>query len=275
MNVLNFFASAKGRRFTFYASVGAAIGTFSLSYFPHTFLANNYHREFVASYKEGVERSVSPTLQKRFEVAVDILKLSDFERKYIEPFMVSGFECYRIGSTQFKFGALVGIPVNYSYTRKDEIDKMSMMVRGNPVDWNSQGGLLLEQSLVLAPDEQVFGMAREIIQLQSNEVYLNSIYSTGSIVGYYILTSGLNSRMRFFYKPLSLRVALYTLSSLFVFGIYSFLTDFTQVRFPALKLVKNHDLNVYSISGEIRHADRWKTSKSWSRNDWSWCSILW
>lgn len=231
MNVLNFFASPKGRKFTFYTSVGAAIGAFSINYFPQTFLANNFHREFVAIYKEGAQLSVSETLRKRFEVAVDILKMSDFERKFVEPFMVCGFECYRIGSTQFKFGALVGIPINYSYTRKDEIDRMSMMVRGNPIDWNSKGGLLLEESLVLEPDEQVFGMTRELIQLQSNEVYYNSFISTASVIGYYVLTSGINSQKRLFYRPLSLRVALYSLSSLFMFGIYSFLTDLTQVRY--------------------------------------------
>lgn len=229
MNILKYFASPKGRRFTFFASVGAAVGAFGIHFFPHTFLANNYHREFVASYKDGVERSVSETLRKRFEVAVEILKLSDFERKLIEPFMVSGFDCYHMGSTKFRYGAFVGIPVNYSYTSKSDVDKIAVMVRGKPVDWNSQGGLLLEQSLVLTPDEQVFGMAREIIQLQSNQVYLNSFYSSASIVGYYVLTSTINSKKLLFYRPLSLRVSFYAIASLFTFGVYSFLTDFTQV----------------------------------------------
>lgn len=143
--------------------------------------------------------------------------------------MVTGFDLYHIGSTKFRFGALVGIPENYTYTATADINRMDIIIRGQPVDWNSQGGKLLEQSLVLSDDEQIFGIAREILQLQTNSIYLNSFYSSGSVIAYYAATSSLNSKMRLFYRALSLRVVMYGLVGLFVFGVYSFLTDFTQV----------------------------------------------
>lgn len=228
MGFFKFMASAKGRRFTFVASVSAAMGASAVNYFPHTFLAWK-HREIVASYKEGAERPLSDVIKKRFEIAIELLKITDFERKYIKPFTVSGFDLYNIGSTKFRNGGLIGIPVNFSYTAASDINKMDVIIRGKPVDWNSQGGKHLEHSLVLTEDEQIFGLAREIIQVQNNSVYLNSLYPAVTIFSYYALTSILNSKLRFFYRPLSLRLMLYVISGFFAFGVYSFLTDYTQV----------------------------------------------
>lgn len=101
-----YFASAKGRRFTFYASVSAALGAFSLHFVPQSFLLWK-HREFVASYHEGSELQVPTNIKKRFEMAQDYLGIGDWEKKFFIPFMVTGFDTYHIGSTKFRFGALV------------------------------------------------------------------------------------------------------------------------------------------------------------------------
>lgn len=195
----------------------------------------------MASYREGAERPVPSALLERFNIAQELLKLSDFERVYMKSFMVSGFDLYHIGSLKYRFGALVGIPVNFTYTSAAEIDKSDIIVRGKLVDWNSQGGMLLEQSLVLTEDEQIFGLAREILQLQNQKVLLNSLYPCGTITGCYFLASYLNSKMNFFYRPLSLRVMLYCLVGFFGYGVYSFFTDFLQVRLDQNSIA--HDLN--------------------------------
>lgn len=229
MSLFKYFASAKGRKFTFYASVAASLGAFSLNFFPHTFLVLK-HRDIVSAYKDGEQRKVSDTVMKRFELAVELLKVADFERRHIKPFVVTGFDLYHIGSTKFRFGGLLGMPVNFNYTAAADINRSSIIIRGQPVDWNSQGGKLLEQSLVLSDDEQVFGIIREILQLQNNSVYLNSFYSASTVLSYYVATSTLNSKLRLFYRPLSLRVMMYGIIGFFIYGVYSFLTDFTQVR---------------------------------------------
>lgn len=226
--LFNYLASARGRRFSFYAATSTALGAFLVNFAPDTFGVKKY-REIVATYREGSERPVSDRLQKRFEIAMEFLEVTDFEKRFLQPFMVSGFEPYHIGSLKYKFGALVGIPINYTYTDPSEIDKADFIIRGKPVDWNSKGGQLFEESLVLSEDEQIFGIAREIIQLRSNKVLLNSIYPTATIFMMYTIASGLNSKLRLFYRPLSLRVCLYAIVGFFGFGIFSLLTDFTQV----------------------------------------------
>lgn len=225
---LKFMASAKGRRFTFFGTCGASLTAFGVQYFPHTFLLFK-HRELVASYREGAERPVSATLQERFNIAADYLKVVDFDKKFLKPFMVSGFDLYHIGSTKFRFGSLVGIPINYTYSSSEDIDKADMIVRGQPINWELAGGKLLEEALVLTEDEQIFGLARELLQLQDNRVLVNSLIASGSIVLYYCTTSFLNSKLMFFYKPLSLRVFLYNFVGAFVIGIYAFFSDFLAV----------------------------------------------
>lgn len=225
---LKYMASPKGRRFAVYGTIATSLTAFGINYFPHTFLLFK-HKEIVASYHEGTMREVPETLKKRFEIAVEHLDLVDFDKQYLKPFMVAGFDLYHIGSTKFRFSSQIGIPINYSYTSPKDISKGDVMIRGNPVDWNSNGGKLLEEALVLEEDEQIFGLTREILQVTDNRVLINSLIASGSIVLYYIMSSGLNSKMMLFYKPVSLRVFMYNIVGLFVSGIYFFATDYWAV----------------------------------------------
>lgn len=67
----------------FYASVSAAAGAFLINFVPHTFLVYK-HREFVATYREGAERPVSEAINKRYEIAQEILKVNDFDRQFMQ-----------------------------------------------------------------------------------------------------------------------------------------------------------------------------------------------
>lgn len=91
-----YFESAKGRQFAYYSTIAATLGAFSVNFIPHTFLVTK-HRQFVANYKEGSERQVPKTLQNRFEMAQDYLKLNDPDKKFMKPFIVTGFDTYHIG----------------------------------------------------------------------------------------------------------------------------------------------------------------------------------
>lgn len=91
-----YFESARGRTFAFYSTVAGTIGAFSINFFPHTFLVKK-HREFVANYHEGSERDVPKTLENKFGIAQEYLKLVDSERKWMKPFIVTGFDLYHIG----------------------------------------------------------------------------------------------------------------------------------------------------------------------------------
>lgn len=163
-------------------------------------------------------------------MALNSLKIADAERNFFTPFMVSGFDLYSFGSTKLLNGGYVGIPINFSYTAADEIPRTEVTVRGNEqVKWSSEAGQLLQESLILTEPEQIFGMCKEILELQTNKVLFNSVYASGAIFFYYVFTHSTNVKQDLFKRPLSLRFVLYSLSGLFTLGIYFLLKDFTQV----------------------------------------------
>lgn len=162
----------------------------------------------------------------KFEKAATLVQLTDAERSVFEPFIVTGFDLYSIGSTNFRYGALVGIPINYTYTAADEIPRTEITVKGyDQVNWSSKGGELLQEGLILNENEQVFGIAREMMELRSNNILMNSILACSSILAYYTATTGINQKQQLYSRPLSLRVILYTLTGLFIGGTYCLVKD--------------------------------------------------
>lgn len=182
-------------------------------------------------FRNGIEREVNESLMRKFEKAAEVVNLTPYEREVMKPFIVSGFDLYSIGSVTLRHGALVGIPINFTYTAADEIPKGDIMLKGyEQVNWESEGGKLLQESLIFTEDEQVFGIAREMLELKTNKVLFNSVLPSGAFLMYYSITSGINHAQRLFVRPLSLRLVLYTLAGFFTIGTYCFLKDATQVH---------------------------------------------
>lgn len=248
----NFFASDRGRNFALGTTVAAAMGSALINFIPHTFFVDK-HRDLTSSYKyfsfllnlmvnliiflflcsNGVLRQTPETIRKKYDLALELLKVSDFDRNFLKPYMVFGFDTYSIGSTKFKYGALTGIPTNYMYTSPNDIERGEITIRGQKVNWSSEGGKNLEHALVLTDDEQVFGIAREIIQLQTQKVLLNSIFPCASIVGVYTMAHALNTKLLLLQRPFSVRGFLYVIVGLFGYGVYCLMADLTQVRYDS------------------------------------------
>lgn len=167
---------------------------------------------------------------RKFEKAAALVKLTDAERNVFEPFIVSGFDLFSIGSTKFRNGAYVGVPINYAYTAADEIPRTEITVKGyDQVDWSSKGGELLQEALILTENEQVFGIAREMMELRTHDVTINSLLASGAIVSYYSFTNGINQKNQLYGRPLSVRIVLYTLAGLFIGGSYCLIKDMSRV----------------------------------------------
>lgn len=167
---------------------------------------------------------------RKFEKAAALVKLTDAERNVFEPFIVSGFDLFSIGSTKFRNGAYVGVPINYAYTAADEIPRTEITVKGyDQVDWSSKGGELLQEALILTENEQVFGIAREMMELRTHDVTINSLLASGAIVSYYSFTNGINQKNQLYGRPLSVRIVLYTLAGLFIGGSYCLMKDMSRV----------------------------------------------
>lgn len=143
-------------------------------------------------------RTVPEAVEQRVQHAMDQLQVDTRERKFVKPFTVFGFDLFQAGTTKFRYGAALGIPVNYSYNNVDDIKRADIRFRDRQIDWSSENAKLLEQAIVLTEDEQVFGLSKAILQLQTHRVLLNSIFPSISFLMVYTIGHYLNLRLNLF-----------------------------------------------------------------------------
>uniref|UniRef100_A0A0A1XRX6 Transmembrane protein 177 n=1 Tax=Zeugodacus cucurbitae TaxID=28588 RepID=A0A0A1XRX6_ZEUCU len=190
-----------------------------------------YYKDFVQCYQNGIPRLVPEQVKERLEKALDVLQLERYERKIIKPFTVFGFDLFQAGSTKYRFGAALGIPVNFAYTETKDINRQEIRFRDQTIQWNTESGKLLQDAIVLTEDEQLFGLCKSVLQLRTHRVLLNSLFPSFSFLTMYTIGHYLNVRMNLLAGPLSLRLVMYTILGLFGVGSWSFMKDFNQVRY--------------------------------------------
>lgn len=142
---------------------------------------------------------------RRFNTALEILKLPDHESKNVRTFTVVGLDLFHAGTTKSKFGGLVGIPSNYSYDNSGQIERSEIKLQTEAVRWGSHEGQLLENALVLTEDEQVFGIAREILMTSTYQPALNVVYPTITTFLMYSLGKYFNVKLSLLHRPFSVR----------------------------------------------------------------------
>ncbi|XP_037949768.1 transmembrane protein 177-like [Teleopsis dalmanni] len=227
-----FFVTKRGRQTTLIVSGATAVSLFMGNFLPHTF-GLGYYKDFVQSYQNGIPREVPENVKQRLEKAMDILQLRRYERLIIRPFTVVGFDLFQAGSIKYRFGSEFGIPVNYSYASPNDIKRSEIRFRDKEINWNSESGKLLEESIVLTEQEQIFSFCKSILQLQTHKILMNSIFPSITFIGMYAVGNYVNLRNNFYARPLALRLVMYSILGLFGLGSWSFMKDFNQVTYDA------------------------------------------
>lgn len=87
-----------------------------------------------------------------------------------------GFHPVGAGVPWLPAGAQIGIPANFNSTADDHsgITNRSILINGEVVDWSSDAGSALKESLVFSSDAQKFAIAREVAHLQSGGPVLSA-----------------------------------------------------------------------------------------------------
>lgn len=204
------------------------MGLFFFNYVPNTF-GLEYYKNFLQCYKSGLPVPISDKVQKRFERAKEICGLEQHEENLVKPFSVVGFDVSLVGYTKSKYGAIVGVPTNYEYDGTGDIKRSEILFRNEKIDWESESGKYLEESLILNEDEQVFGFCKALLQAKTHYVLMNSVFPSLSFITVYTVGSYLNSSLGLLARPFSLRLVMYSILGLFGVGSWCFLKDYNQV----------------------------------------------
>jgi hypothetical protein len=80
------------------------------------------------AHRNGFPVRVPQDVLNLAKVVESDLKLEEKTTKKIEYFTVFGFDVFNAGSTTYRTGALVGLPLSFSYKSSDDIDKKNIMV---------------------------------------------------------------------------------------------------------------------------------------------------
>lgn len=145
--------------------------------------------------------------------------------------MVTGFDLFHAGSKISRFGQLIGVPINYEYEHVNEIPMSQVIVRGEVPNWNPELKEQFKESLILTEDEQIFGMMRELLMSRTYKFAIDCVLPVVITIAGYAMGHTINNRLQLFSRPRSLRLVLYSIIGVFMYGNYSFITDFTNVHY--------------------------------------------
>ncbi|CAG4948597.1 unnamed protein product [Colias eurytheme] len=229
---ISWFLTEQGRRFSFAIVTGTGIALTAVRYTPHTFFIDKY-RDYVRYYSAGKPVELSEPLQQRFNKCLDILNLSDVHRSIVKPFSVYGFDLFHAGSTSSKFGAQIGIPVNFNYKSHEDIEKDNVLVNQKKIELTTEAGSKLSEALILPEKVQEFAICREILMTHNSKIMFDSAYPFTAIFFVYNLSSYLNRRLNLYAAPTALRSIMYSITGLFGVGIYFLFKDMTEVHYEA------------------------------------------
>lgn len=196
-------------------------------------------------------------LQQRVEEVINDLNISPREQKFIKPFIVYGFNMFHAGSTMFKQGAIIGIPINFTYKTVADIESNRLTLAGQqPVDWSRPEAEDLLNALIMSEHAQKFAIACEILKSRNFQVIFNSFSSMIVVGGMYTISHESNKRLKLFKKPLSVRAMLYCLVGLFGFGAWISMKDILTRIYEKSIDEKLSELGPNYVKGGLEFCDK-------------------
>lgn len=129
-------------------------------------------------------------------------------------FAAYGFHPVGAGIPWLPSGAQIGIPSNFNSTPDDlsGITNRTILIDGKEVEWDSETGSTLKNTLVLSEDAQKFTMAREVARLECAGPVLHAAVAPTCLAGAWIYSVALKQIFGLFARSVILRAGVNTLA---------------------------------------------------------------
>ncbi|CAL1676707.1 unnamed protein product [Lasius platythorax] len=184
---------------------------------PHTIFLSKYRYMVARYYEIGKEVPLGLKVHQRIQKVMHDLKLPNDTRNVIKPFSVFGFDLLHAGTLNTKYGAILGIPANFTNTAEQLRENLQIMEE--PIDWTRQDAQNFLSAAMLSENAQKFAIAREILRIQTEEPRFNSYILALIIAILWTLYNAITYRFRLRGQNIILCRTLY--SSFTVFGALS------------------------------------------------------
>lgn len=132
------------------------------------------------------------------------------------------------GSTALSNGAIVGLPITFSYDTVDDFKKEDLLVNLEQFDFQTAVGRDLLNSLILSEKAQKFAIAREIHACRTPYPYVFGSFALLGTLLSYSLASAMNTKFDLFRLPRTIRVIMYVLTSAIGLTTYCMVKDATN-----------------------------------------------
>lgn len=93
------------------------------------------------------------------------------------------------------------MPVNYFFKTPEDVEKSALLITSSPVDWSSEDGESLKQSITLTDDEKLFAFRRAVAEMDNHKYLSHSLLVTFSFFGAYAAAEYSNGKYNLFNKP--------------------------------------------------------------------------
>ncbi|XP_048834450.1 transmembrane protein 177 [Brienomyrus brachyistius] len=156
-------------------------GLFSAHLLYHVFPEQTYKKVYQAWHK-GQPASLSGKLEDMFQ---GVLRDMNISPQGYKAFAAYGFHPIGAGVPWLPSGALVGLPANFNSSPDDMvgITNRVVLINGEPVEWDSAVGKALKEALMLSPEAQRFGVAREVARLENGCPILQAVVAPACLAG--------------------------------------------------------------------------------------------
>lgn len=210
-------------------NIAVNIGIFSALYMPQTFFLEKY-KNLVQLFKDGEPAPVPESIKSLYEEVLNDLNIHKADRKFMEPFMVFGFDTFQAGIPDTKTGGIFGVPINFTFTKARDLEPSRLIINDAPVDWARQETEDLAQALVLSRDAQKFAIAREIRSFQESGRIIDSVMACTLFVASNTFCHWMKHRFDMYKKSLSTRIFLYTVAGFTGLSLYFIQKDARRKR---------------------------------------------
>ncbi|XP_062378768.1 transmembrane protein 177 [Sardina pilchardus] len=157
-------------------------GVFTANIFYHVF-PNGTYRKLYQAWSKGEPASLSEKLENTFQAVLNDCGVGSSEN--FSAFASYGFHPLGAGIPWLPSGAQVGIPANFNSTPDDlsGITNRTILINGKEVEWDSDVGRSLKESLVFSSEAQRFAIAREVLRLESAGPVVHAAVGPACLVG--------------------------------------------------------------------------------------------
>lgn len=168
---MSFFATPLGVRVGAGLAALATGGGFAAAWLPNTVFINEL-KDAVHYYEHGVPKKMDDEILQRAQRVLRDVKINENFKNQVHFFYVSRPEPFYAGTPESGYGAIVGIPVNFTYKEIADVpvNQLGCIDKKVKVSWKTPAGKLLVESFVFSEEAQKYAIAQQIYMANSSHV---------------------------------------------------------------------------------------------------------